>query len=163
MVESWSAHLLQPLPHQTTSCTVFTRPPNLYWNIESIICLLFFGNPIKVSVRMRTHQSVVMRWLVEMGGCQGLNSFLRFRRFLPAFPLFTCINRIHSLWRWFFFKQRTSPFSCWLKFSSGLIKKLVWKLMLFDNLDYNFSLLQHMFKKAKELSDEKVFLLHHNF
>ena len=33
--------------------------------------------------------------------------------------------------------------------------------MLFDNLDYNFSLLQHMFKKAKELSDEKVFLLHH--
>ena len=31
--------------------------------------------------------------------------------------------------------------------------------MLFDNLDYNFSLLQHMFKKAKELSDEKVFSL----
>ena len=31
--------------------------------------------------------------------------------------------------------------------------------MLFDNLDYNFSPHQHMFKKAKELSDEKVFLL----
>lgn len=43
------------------------------------------------------------------------------------------------------------------------VKKLVGNLMLFDNLDYNFSLLQHMFKKAKELSDEKVFLLHHNF
>ena len=39
------------------------------------------------------------------------------------------------------------------------VKKLVGNLMLFDNLDYNFSLLQHMFKKAKELSDEKVFSL----
>ena len=31
--------------------------------------------------------------------------------------------------------------------------------MLFDNLDYEFSLPQHMFKKAKELSDEKVSLI----
>ena len=39
------------------------------------------------------------------------------------------------------------------------VKKFVGKLMMFDNLDYNFSPHQHMFKKAKELSDEKVFLL----
>ena len=31
--------------------------------------------------------------------------------------------------------------------------------MLFDNLDYEFFLPQHMFKKAKELSDEKVSLI----
>ena len=31
--------------------------------------------------------------------------------------------------------------------------------MLFDNLDYEFVLPQHMFKKAKELSDEKVSLI----
>ena len=34
--------------------------------------------------------------------------------------------------------------------------------MLFDNLDYEFFLPQHMFKKAKELSDEKVSLIRHS-